>query len=783
MADRYWVGGTGDWADTAHWSTTSGGAGGAAVPTYSDDVYLDQNSSTSNAAYTATLHGICKNLTIDGPSPTDATKVTLTGSYQTTMAGNLDLIGGTSGITNNYTGIIQMANNNWLPTITIETHGVHIKSLWLNKISTEFKLLNHMLYIDTLLKIDSGYLNTNGQNVYYTYNSAATLTIGGNNLFDSLYITKNTNCAVNFTGSNTFGYIQISTNYPYSLVFSSGTTQTLTSSSSFGIEGIYYGTTRQIVTITSDTTGTHTLSCSTGNIETWGLNIQHSIATGGANWYAGDSVDNNSIADAGSGWIFGVPLTNPGNVYISDDTYATCTTYDGTSSSGNISIQISIDGGANWSTVKTNTLSNGAAEAYYTYGGTADNWGISMTGADINSATDFIVRLKCGYRKLYQNDFSGFGFAESATSSVLGLKIEVEAKYIATGPSTPSIYVDHLRVTATMSDGSTIIEGSTAYDSTLNTLTTYNGTTWDVVAKTTDIPVKISGSTLDALTDDTGFVTAKSIQDGHKVPHAAIGTTGNVLTDNGTDWVSSAPIGSVSITSNEVPSGAVNSSNVNFTTVAGYVSGSLEVYINGLKQALTTHFTETTPASGTFAMGDAPLTGDIITVSYQTAASATGNADTLDNYHATGLWQLIYPVGCIYESTVITSPATLFGGTWATLGAGRVLVGKAASGTFATAGATGGAETVAGDPHTHPLSNAGAAKITISAVAEPNVFMNRVGGFSWKATHNGGVGTVAGSTAAGTSGAGLMGATDSESPAATSVLQPYLVVYRWNRTA
>jgi hypothetical protein len=40
---KYWVGGTGTWSDTAHWSTTSGGAGGAAVPSSSDDVFIDLN--------------------------------------------------------------------------------------------------------------------------------------------------------------------------------------------------------------------------------------------------------------------------------------------------------------------------------------------------------------------------------------------------------------------------------------------------------------------------------------------------------------------------------------------------------------------------------------------------------------------------------------------------------------------------------------------------------------------------------------------------------------------
>jgi microcystin-dependent protein len=49
----------------------------------------------------------------------------------------------------------------------------------------------------------------------------------------------------------------------------------------------------------------------------------------------------------------------------------------------------------------------------------------------------------------------------------------------------------------------------------------------------------------------------------------------------------------------------------------------------------------------------------------------------------------IYPIGAIYQSTASTSPASLFGGTWASFGAGRVLVGSGTSDASYTAGATG----------------------------------------------------------------------------------------------
>lgn len=58
-----------------------------------------------------------------------------------------------------------------------------------------------------------------------------------------------------------------------------------------------------------------------------------------------------------------------------------------------------------------------------------------------------------------------------------------------------------------------------------------------------------------------------------------------------------------------------------------------------------------------------------------------------------------HPVGSIYESTDSTSPEVLFGGTWETMEAGRVLVsaGTAITGTVYKAGDKGGEEK-------HPMS-------------------------------------------------------------------------------
>lgn len=51
LGDRYWIGDTGLWTDTAHWSLTSGGTGGAPVPTANNDVYFDSNSFTEEGQH------------------------------------------------------------------------------------------------------------------------------------------------------------------------------------------------------------------------------------------------------------------------------------------------------------------------------------------------------------------------------------------------------------------------------------------------------------------------------------------------------------------------------------------------------------------------------------------------------------------------------------------------------------------------------------------------------------------------------------------------------------
>ena len=66
MADRYWVGGSGTWTSTSttNWSSTSGGASGASVPTASDNVIIDDNSGSTKSITMSGTNLACLNFSI-----------------------------------------------------------------------------------------------------------------------------------------------------------------------------------------------------------------------------------------------------------------------------------------------------------------------------------------------------------------------------------------------------------------------------------------------------------------------------------------------------------------------------------------------------------------------------------------------------------------------------------------------------------------------------------------------------------------------------------------------
>jgi hypothetical protein len=122
MADRYWVLGTGSWSstNTVNWSASSGGLGGASVPTASDNVFFDANSNVGTTAFTVTMANtprVCNDFTASGLDGT----MTLAGtSIGLTVSGSLTFPA--TNFTRSYTGTTTFNATTTGKTIT--TNGV-----------------------------------------------------------------------------------------------------------------------------------------------------------------------------------------------------------------------------------------------------------------------------------------------------------------------------------------------------------------------------------------------------------------------------------------------------------------------------------------------------------------------------------------------------------------------------------------------------------------------------------------------------------------------------------
>jgi len=82
MANRYWIGGSNTWdlTNTAVWSASSGGSGGASVPTSSDNVFFDQ-AGTYSIATDAVSEVPCYNITVSVGTYTFSTTGSTIGIY------------------------------------------------------------------------------------------------------------------------------------------------------------------------------------------------------------------------------------------------------------------------------------------------------------------------------------------------------------------------------------------------------------------------------------------------------------------------------------------------------------------------------------------------------------------------------------------------------------------------------------------------------------------------------------------------------------------------------
>jgi hypothetical protein len=167
MANRFWVGGTGTWDATAgtKWATTSGGAGGASVPTIADDVFFDAASGTVTVTLgSGTITALSLNCTgftgtFSGPSNANIVQVAGSITFSTTM---------TQGAANTFrvtgTGTINSAGKSF-NTLEISGSGITVTLGSALSISASLNIIQGTLTTSAsnyTMSIGSGGLNISG---------------------------------------------------------------------------------------------------------------------------------------------------------------------------------------------------------------------------------------------------------------------------------------------------------------------------------------------------------------------------------------------------------------------------------------------------------------------------------------------------------------------------------------------------------------------------------------------------------------------------------------------
>lgn len=176
-----------------------------------------------------------------------------------------------------------------------------------------------------------------------------------------------------------------------------------------------------------------------------------------------------------------------------------------------------------------------------------------------------------------------------------------------------------------------------------------------------------------------------------------------------------------------------------------------------------------TPALGT------PASGTLDNCTSNTEAFGTSNAQLATTAFVQAALQALHPVGSVYTSTSATNPGASFGfGTWAAFGAGRVLIGN--GGGF-SAGDTGGSNDAVVVSHTHTAT---------SAVTDPGHTHTTNAQYLFAGGGISGGGTGHATATIYSAATGITVATTNASTGVSGTnanLQPYVVVYMWNRTA
>lgn len=316
MANRYWVGGNGTWnaTNTANWSSTSGGAGGASVPTAADTAYFDANSGAAVVTLGANVSvlRLLLNNVFTGTLAFNGFKISVAGNGATVFSGSQNCT---------ITGdpVIDLTYSGATGTRTITTYSATEANAFSFNVTAGTDIIASTLRVRNFNFTGfSGSLANAARTVFgsLTVSAGMTLTAGTSALtfgatsgtMTHTFNGKTLDFPVTFNapGSTqvlsdalTVGATRTLTLTAGTIQFKSGSTS---SAGTFAIAG------SPTVTLNATTGGSAaTISQTTGTVDASNATIKDITATGGATWNA-FLINGNVDAGNNTGWDFLVQL-------------------------------------------------------------------------------------------------------------------------------------------------------------------------------------------------------------------------------------------------------------------------------------------------------------------------------------------------------------------------------------------------------------------------------------------------------------------------------------------
>jgi len=643
---RYWVGGTGTWdaSTTTNWSASSGGAGGASVPTSADAVVFDTLSNATAYTVTCTATQLrCAALTMAGPLTGN---VTWAGTAPLAIHGNVSL--SATGITRTYTGTITLSGSTTGRTFT--TNNVSLASpIDVNGVGCGWSLGSALtLGTTNNISLTNGSFDTANFNCFIGRFSTSSLVNNISLSLGSSIITEQSNgfaCSgVNFTfnaGTSTINNSETSaasingtqplTFYNYNFTGANLIQATINGAHTFNNLSFAGRTAIGVTTIlfASNLTITGTLTFSAGTNATMRLSAQSTtIATSRTLTCAavsGTDVDFRDITIAGAA------------APISGLRFGDCKGNSGITFDAGVPKYWNLAGGGNWSSVGWAT-SSGGTPAVNNFPLAQDTATFESTG--LNSGAT--ITVDAGFA------IGTIDMSARSTNTII----------LATGSTTPFIYGNWINGTGTTPSGTGILtftgRGSQTITSATRTftqpitITTPGGSVILGDAFTTSASVagalQITQGTFDANGYSVTFSGASSTvtTSGSVTRTIAVGSAIWTLAGSGNAWNIAASTG-LTITG----SGTIRLSNASAKTfVGGGVSYSNVALDQGGAGALTISGNNTlgniTNSYGTTGATSILLANTTQTVSQFTAAGTATRLLTISGTSAAAPGTLIY---------------------------------------------------------------------------------------------------------------------------------------------